>query len=72
MPEAPIDENARAVFSHHDIRMPWQSFMVEPIPESFSEEIFPDDEFRLCVFGVDGCHIVVAALLFERCHRLTC
>ena len=70
MPEATVDENACAVFPHHDIRMPRQTPMVEPIPEPSCKEIFPDDEFGFGIFGVNGCHIVVAALLLERCHAV--
>ena len=70
MPEAPVDENACAVFPHHDIRMPWQTPMVEPIPEPSRKEIFPDNEFGFGILGVNGCHIVVAALLLERCHAV--
>ena len=68
MPEATIDEDTGAVFSHHDIRMSGQSVVIEPVSEPLCEEIFPHNEFGFGVLGMNGRHIVVAPLLFKRSH----
>ena len=34
MPKATIDEDASPVFLEHQVGMPWQSFMIEPISEA--------------------------------------
>lgn len=68
MPEAAIDKDTGAVFPHHDIGVPGQSLMIEPVPEPSCKEIFPHNEFGPGVLGMDGRHIVVASLLLKRCH----
>ena len=34
MPETAIDEDAGAVFPHHQVGMPWQPVMKQPIPKT--------------------------------------
>ena len=63
VPETAIDKDTRAVFSHHDIRVPRQPAVIESVPEPSGEEIFSHDELRLGVLRMDGRHIVVAPLL---------
>lgn len=36
MPKTPIYKDASPIFPHHDIRLPWQSWMVQPIAEPMS------------------------------------
>jgi hypothetical protein len=50
MPKASIDEYARAVLSQHNIRMAWQPWIVQPVAEALSPQIFALKNFGLRIF----------------------
>ncbi len=60
MPEASVHKNAHPVLPHHDVRFPWQSWMVQPIAEPMPPQVTAHNHFWLRVFAVDGSHICVA------------
>ena len=57
MPKTAIDKDDRAVFPKHDVGMTWQSWMVESVSVSSTEQEFPYNQLGLCVLAVYGCHI---------------
>ena len=69
MPEASVDEDARAVFAHYDIRMTGQTRMVQPIAEATAEQEFSDRDFRFGVFSPYRCHAAVALFLSQLVHN---
>ena len=62
MPETPVHKDARPVFSHHDVRLPRQSRMIQPIPIPMSPQPTAHHHLRLRVLAVDGCHVSVTLL----------
>ena len=68
MPEAAVHEYHRPVFSQHEVGMPWQSRMVEPIAEPTSEQVLPNHHLGLRVLALDGGHILV--VLFWICESI--
>lgn len=68
MPEAPVHEDARPVFPHHDVGLSWQSRMIQPVPEAMSPQPFAHHHFRFRVLAVDGCHVRVPLLRGEFVH----
>ena len=69
MPEASVDEDARAVFAHYDIRMTGQTRMVQPIAEATAEQEFPDRDLRFGVFSPYRCHAAVALFFSQLVHN---
>ena len=57
MPETSIDENACCIFSHDEVRMAWQTGIVEPIPESMGKKIASYNQLWLGVLGANRRHI---------------
>ncbi len=70
MPEAAIYEDASAIFPHHDVRMPWQSRMIQPIAEPMPPQPFAHNDLRLCVLAMNGRHVGMALLCGEFIHKL--
>lgn len=62
MPEAAIDEDGSAVARQHQVRTAGEFLVVEAEAEAITPEILADDDFRTCVFGADGGHVVMALL----------
>ena len=57
MPEATIDEDARPVFSQHQVRMPRQSRRVQPIAESPTPQPTSHNHLRLRVLATNRRHV---------------
>ena len=68
MPEATIHKDARSVFPQYQVRMPWQSFVIQPIAESPSPQSTPYNHLRLRILRVDSSHILVPLLWSELIH----
>ena len=62
MPKATIHEDASAVLAKHNIRMPRQPRIVEPVAEAHSPQKFAHDHLGASVLGTYGSHDVVASL----------
>ena len=62
MPEAAVHENTSPVLPHHDVRLSWQSWMIQPIAEPMSPQPFAHHHFRLRILAVNGSHVGVALL----------
>lgn len=60
VPEAAIDEDGSAVARQHQVRTAGEFLVVEAEAEAIAPEILTDDDFRACVFGADGSHVVMA------------
>lgn len=56
VPEAPVDEDAGAVFAEDDVGLSRQSFAVDAIAKSFTPQPFAHDDLRLRVFRPDCRH----------------
>ena len=63
VPETAIYKDDRAILAHNDVGMPWQSRMVQPVPEPVDKELFAHDNLWLRALAVYGCH-TPAALFF--------
>ena len=70
MPEAAIHEDASAIFPHHNVRMPRQSGMIQPIAEPMPPQPFAHNDLRLGVLAMNGRHISMALLYGEFIHKL--
>ena len=57
MPEAPVHEDTRPVFPQHQIRMPWQPLVIEPIAESPLPQPTPHNHLGFRILPPDGRHI---------------
>ena len=68
VPEASVYEDHRAVFAHNNVGMPWQSRMVQPVPEPVGKKIFAHDKLRLRALPVYGCHTTAALFLCHLVH----
>ena len=68
MPEAPIHKDARPVFPQHQVRMPRQSFMVQPISESSLPQATSHNHLRLRVLRLDSRHVGMSLLCGESVH----
>ena len=68
MPEASIHEDARPVFSQHQVWMPRQSFMVQPISETSLPQATSHNHLRLRVFRMDSRHVLVPLFCREFIH----
>ena len=68
VPEAAIHEYTRPVLSHHDIRFPWQSWMIQSITIPMTPKPATHHHLRLRIFAADGSHISVALLGGEGVH----
>jgi len=60
VPEASIHKDARPVLSQHNVGLPRQSLMIQPIPIPMSPQPTAHHHLRLRVFASDGSHVVVA------------
>ena len=69
MPEASVDEDARTVFAHYDIRPSGQTWMVQPVAETTAEQELPDRNLRLGVFSPYRSHAAVALFLSHLVHN---
>ena len=49
VPEAPVHKDARSIFPQHQVRMPRQSFMVQPISEPSLPQPTSHNHFWLCI-----------------------
>ena len=70
MPETAVDKEDRSILSHHDVRMPRQAWMVQPVSESMGKQIAPHQEFRLGVLAADGCHAAMALFFRQFVHSV--
>jgi len=62
MPEATVHKDARPVLPHHNVRLPRQPLMIQPVSIPMSPQPTAYHHLRLRVLSVDGRHIVVALL----------
>ena len=69
VPETPVHENARPVFPQHQVRMPRQSFVVQPIAESPTPQPTPHNPLRLRVLRPNRCHRRVSLFRREFIHK---
>ena len=60
MPKATIHKDARSVFTHYDVRLARQPWMVEPIVEPVPPQPTTHHHLRLRVFRPDSRHILMA------------
>ena len=68
MPEASIYKDARPIFPQHQVRMPGQSFVVQPIAESSFPKTTPHNHLRLRVLRPNSRHVPMALLCGELVH----
>ena len=67
MPEAPVDEDGRPIWPHHDVGLPGHRLHVEPIAVPVTPQPPPHLQLRLRVLAADVRHASVPLL---RCHRV--
>jgi len=60
VPEAAVDENHRAVLPQHQVGMPRQAWMVEPVAEAAAEQEAAHNQLGLGVLAVYRRHAAVA------------
>ena len=60
MPEAPVDEDCRAIFTHHDVGLPWDALHVEPIAVTMLPQPLPHLQFGFGAFAVDVRHAAMS------------
>jgi len=60
MPEAPMDENRRAVSRKYEIGATWQSGNVRSVPQPFPEQPLPDRELGFRILAPDAGHHAAA------------
>ena len=65
MPKAPVHEDARPVFPQHQVWMPRQSLMIQPISETSLPQATTHNHLRLRVLRPDGRHIFMTLLFGE-------
>ena len=70
MPKATVDKDDSSILSHHDIRMPRQAWMVQPVSEPMGKQIAPHQDFRLGVLAANGGHAVAALFFCQFVHVL--
>ena len=70
MPEASIHEDARPVFPQHQVWMPRQSLMIQPISESSTPQPTTHNHLRLRVLRPDGRHIFMTLLFCESVNHI--
>jgi hypothetical protein len=64
MPEAPVNEDNRAVLRENDVRFSRQAGRMQPKAKAFPVEKATKENFGFCVFAPDSGH-VPAAVLFR-------
>ena len=65
VPKAAMNKYNSLVFRQHDIRGPWQLFVVKPKPVAHSMEQATDALLGRCVLAADSAHIPTAPLLCQ-------
>ena len=68
MPEAPVHKDARAILPQYQIRMPWQSLMVQSVSESPLPQSTAHNHLRLRILPSDRRHVCVSLLWSEFIH----
>ena len=71
MPEAAVYEDASAIFPENQVRMSWQSFVVQTITESPLPQALSHNKFRLRVLRTDRSHILVPLLWRKSVHIIS-
>ena len=56
MPEAPVDENRRAILPHHDVRLPRNRLHVEPIAVAMLPQPLSHLQLWFSAFAMDVRH----------------
>ena len=56
VPKAAVYEDACPVFPQHKVRMPWQTFVIQPVSESPAPQALSHNKFRLRVLRPDFAH----------------
>ena len=69
VPEATIHEDARPVLPHHDIRMPRQSSMIQPVSEPPLPEPPAHNHLRLRILTTDRSHVLMPLCRGELVHQ---
>jgi hypothetical protein len=69
MPETAIYKYASPIFLQHQVWMPWQSLMIQPIPKSFPPQPSPHNHLWLRILRMDCRHIFVSLLWAEFIHE---
>lgn len=59
MPEATIHKDARSVFPQHNVRVPSQPRMIQPIAKTTTPQLFTHNNLRLRVFGTNARHVIM-------------
>ena len=62
MPETAMDEDNCTVFWKHDVRPTGEIRLVQPVPESSSEQNATNDKLWLCVTSTNSTHDLTAFL----------
>jgi len=60
MPKTSMNKNDSFIFWQNNVRFPRKTFNMQPIPETFREQKFPDQHFRLCITAFNAAHIVTS------------
>jgi hypothetical protein len=68
VPEASIYKDAGSVLPHHNIWLPRQPWMIQPITETMPPQPFTHHHLRLCVFAMDSSHVGGTLLFGEPVH----
>jgi hypothetical protein len=68
MPEATIDKHASAVFAQHNIGMSRQPWIVQPVSESLTPQVFAHKNFRLRIRRANSSHILMPLLWSQSVH----
>ena len=71
VPETPVHKYASPVFPHHDVRFPWQSWMIQPIAIPMPPQPTTHHHLRLRIFAVDGRHVRMALFCKNLVHTYT-
>lgn len=69
VPEAAVDEHARAVLPQHDVGMPWQPGVVQAVPEALPPQVSPHRHFGLRVPRPYRSHVPVPLLCRQMIHQ---
>ena len=62
VPKAAVDKDTGAVFSQYQIRVTWQTWVIETVSETMRPEIVTDYYLRTCALGSNRGHITMYLL----------
>jgi hypothetical protein len=70
MPKTTIDEDARSIFSQHQVGMSWQSGAIEPITKATRMKVSADNHLRFRILAMDRSHDFATLFFSNASHSL--